>query len=467
MEKRVPVKTLYLLLVIAVGLVVLGVGSTYALFTASAEISNPIVLSSNLSYNSDLIETVSVEVPAGKTISTTLNITNSTSGSLNYTTWYINNGLDIELGISDGAPTGSLTGNSSTSVVIDIRNNEENSVVVLLGISSNSGSVILGSGMKAVPNEKLSDIILEGAALYITNLYLTSSQTQITQANSGDQYYYATSVGLMNDGLEGNGNVRYYGADPDNYIYFNCSDYVNQNDGTCEKWRIIGVFDGKIKIVRSEILGQFAWDYTSAYEYDHIWHDSTLMTLLNNGYYNNMDGVVSYYYTSSTMTSNFNSDGTGIKNTITRNLISDSTWYLGDGGTASGSYPSVIYAGERGNDVGANIEETWTGKVALMYPSDYGYAADLSLCGNLLNDYETSECTSNNWLFSGTKEWFISPTPNSNNTNVWSVGEDGAMAHNVYPRGRRNVRPTLYLNSDISILEGDGSSDSPYRLDIS
>ena len=37
-------------------------------------------------------------------------------------------------------------------------------------------------------------------------------------------------------------NVRYIGANPNNYVYFNCSDYLNQSDSTCEKWRIIGVF---------------------------------------------------------------------------------------------------------------------------------------------------------------------------------------------------------------------------------
>ena len=43
------------------------------------------------------------------------------------------------------------------------------------------------------------------------------------------------------------GDIRYYGAAPNNYIYFNCSDYSNQSSSTCETWRIIGVFDGKVK----------------------------------------------------------------------------------------------------------------------------------------------------------------------------------------------------------------------------
>ena len=57
-------------------------------------------------------------------------------------------------------------------------------------------------------------------------------------------------------------NIRYIGANPNNYVYFNCNDYNNQSDSTCEKWRIIGVFknitkaDGAkedlVKIVRAD-----------------------------------------------------------------------------------------------------------------------------------------------------------------------------------------------------------------------
>ena len=51
MKTKISMKTIYLILVITIGLVGLGIGSTLAVFTASAEISNPISFSSNLSYN--------------------------------------------------------------------------------------------------------------------------------------------------------------------------------------------------------------------------------------------------------------------------------------------------------------------------------------------------------------------------------------------------------------------------------
>ena len=104
-------------------------------------------------------------------------------------------------------------------------------------------------------------------AKYITNLYTKASKTKAQ--NNGIEYNYASSESLMNDRLGGTttdldgGNIRYYGASPNNYIYFNCSDYNNQSDTTCEKWRIIGVFDGKVKIMRNEQIGEYSWD-TSA-----------------------------------------------------------------------------------------------------------------------------------------------------------------------------------------------------------
>ena len=104
--------------------------------------------------------------------------------------------------------------------------------------------------------------VLKGptAADTITELYKNASKTPAK--NNGITYNYAniydtdsddnTNGGLMNDRLGGTttdldgGNIRYYGASPNNYIYFNCSDYSNQTSSTCETWRIIGVFDGKL-----------------------------------------------------------------------------------------------------------------------------------------------------------------------------------------------------------------------------
>ena len=102
------------------------------------------------------------------------------------------------------------------------------------------------------------------AADTIISLY--TSAAKVTATNNSITYNTAPSVSLMNDRLGGTttdldgGNIRYYGANPNNYIYFNCSDYSNQTSSTCETWRIIGVFDGKLKLIKGSQIGTYSWD---------------------------------------------------------------------------------------------------------------------------------------------------------------------------------------------------------------
>ena len=45
----------------------------------------------------------------------------------------------------------------------------------------------------------------------------------------------------------------------------------------------------------------------------------------------------------------------------------------------------------------------WSGKVELMYPSDYGYAVLASSCARTTNlsRYRSTSCAGNNWLKTG------------------------------------------------------------------
>ena len=70
--KKISIKTFYLIAVISIGLIGLAVGSTYAMFTTSAEINNPITISSNLISNDDVMETFEVEVKSKEFITKTL-----------------------------------------------------------------------------------------------------------------------------------------------------------------------------------------------------------------------------------------------------------------------------------------------------------------------------------------------------------------------------------------------------------
>ena len=314
------------------------------------------------------------------------------------------------------------------------------------------------------------------AASLISDLYNDATKTPVT--NNSITYQYDTTHNLMKDTA---GNIRYYGASPNNYIYFNCSDYSNQSSSTCETWRIIGVFNNKVKLIRGSQIGTYAWDNKNtstgaetAYG-KNDWTEARLMKLLNPGYESETTGGSLYYNAKSgncysgqnnaTTTCNFTS--TGIKNDITRNLISDTTYYLG--GHNSGSvYPNQIYEYEKGTKVYSGRPTTWQGKIALPYPSDYGYAVNLSKCSQNLLNYENSICTSNNWMKTiitnngGNYGWLL--TPDSGYAgNAWRVYPSGYVAASDAYRAY-GVTPVLYLGSELSIKAGTGSSSAPYQL---
>ena len=314
----------------------------------------------------------------------------------------------------------------------------------------------------------------------IIDLYNNSVKTPVT--NNSITYQYDTTNSLMADTA---GNIRYYGASPNNYIYFNCSDYSNQSSSTCETWRIIGVFDGKVKIMKNEIIGSYSWDNKdtstgaeSTYGKSD-WTTARLMKLLNpseyytvdtndngNGqslYYNAQSGTCFSGKNNATTSCDFTS--TGIKNAETRNMIAETTYNLG-GWNTTFVYPNQIYEYERGTTVYTGRPTTWQGKIALAYPSDYGYAADLSKCTKQLGSYYDTTCTANNWMRNilGTSSWGWLLTHNSGYMGgALFVHSSGHVAdYDAY--NATGVAPVLYLSSELEIEPGDGTSSSPYKL---
>ena len=332
------------------------------------------------------------------------------------------------------------------------------------------------------------------AADYITDLYTEAAK--VTATNNSITYNTAPSVSLMNDRLGGTttdldgGNIRYYGANPNNYIYFNCSDYSNQTSSTCETWRIIGVFDGKLKLIRGSQIGKYSWDNkntSTGAENDagkNDWTTARLMKLLNPSNYYKVDsndnnlGQSLYYNSASgkcysgqnnaTVDCDFTS--TGIKNAETRNMIAETTYNLG-GWNSNSVYSNQIYEYERGTTVYSGRPTTWKGKIALAYPSDYGYAADLNQCKDkTLYDYDNRTCTSNNWMKAiitnngSNTGWLL--TPHSGHSSAaWYVSSDGFVNYNYGACVATGAVPVLSLSSELGIESGgDGSSSKPYKL---
>ena len=473
--KKIKLKTLYLIGIITIGLIGLGIGSTYAMFTTSIEIDNPISLSTTLTSESDVIETFDVEVAAGGNKEIPLTINNTSNTKLNYSVWYITSASDIEMGTklsnSDSSPSSSTIASGETKkVYIQIKNNSTSSITVTLGVSSSTSNVVLSSSMTMVPNAEL--MFGKNLLEYINNLYSSSTKTTVT--NNSKTYNYATSVNLMNDRLGGTttsldgGNIRYYGSDANNYIYFNCSDYSNQNAETCELWRIIGVFDGKVKIMRNDPIEELARDRTqssSSKSSNANWTTSSINTFLNNSYYNgDTAGIVTYYSTDTASRSkSLDMSKIGLKNDITRNMISESTWRIGYG--ASG-YADVIYNKEESTY--SKYSSTWTGKIALLNVSDYNYAMDFSKCTYASGDssYTAPTCTSNNWMHSviTSDAWTLDIPVMSSTSNSYFIASNGTSSF-ISPYETKAIFPVLNLDTEVLVNgKGLGSYKNPFKI---
>lgn len=492
--KKISIKTFYLIAVISIGLIGLAVGSTYAMFTTSAEINNPITISSNLTSNNDVMETFEVEIEPYKTVTQTININSGTVSNVKYAVWYLNNISNVDIGIlsTNTRTTGVIKdAGSGTGCNIVLRNNSAEKKTITIGVATSKSSISLASNMTIVPQTVLGERqINTNAASYITKLYSTTKKSTVT--NNSITYNTSPSQLLMNDrkgssstGIDA-GNIRYYGASPDNYVYFNCSDYSNPTASTCEVWRIIGVFDGKVKIMRSENIGAYSWDTTDSTTNGgdglNDWTTSKLMMLLNSGYtymINNLRRPASLYW-NRTSGSCYNArnlaatscsfTSTGLKNDTTKNMISETAYNLGAGTTSVGIYANQLYAKERGTTVYTGRPTAWTGKVAIPYASDYSYAVDFNKCSSTLYNYNNSTCTSNSWMYnimtkSGTKRaWTLTPQSNGNPDSVFGIYADGGVAHGQGTRDGTNIVPTLYLNPDTIITSGEGTKDSPYKV---
>ena len=457
--------------IILSAIVILGLYQTFAL-------SGDITKDTSGYYNVTVTDGTTVTVPAGSTKTVYYKLTNTNKGIVKYGIGYSGTNITVKYYTDTTDPvTGTVDYGKSKYIKLSVENTGTTSSTATLSTIlgyENGGDLIVPSGKNLVTEVYTEPVI---AATLITNLYNDATKTPVT--NNSITYQYDTKNSLMKDNA---GNIRHYGASPNNYIYFNCSDYSNQSSSTCETWRIIGVFEGKVKLIRGSQIGTYAWDNKNtstgaetAYG-KNDWTEARLMKLLNPGYESETTGGSLYYNAKSgncyawqnnaTKTCNFTS--TGIKNDITRNLISDTTYYLG-GYNSTEVYSNEIYEKERGGAVYTGRPTTWTGKIALAYPSDYGYAADLSKCSQTLYNYNDSTCTSNNWMKSIVAPnygWLL--TPNSGLADItWHVYSSGFVDYSGYYAFNANgVTPVLYLDPSVDIKSGTGSSSAPYQLSI-
>ena len=328
--------------------------------------------------------------------------------------------------------------------------------------------------------------------LYFKKYVPTAVEYITTLASTSDELVYDNTA---------DNNLRYIGANPNNYVSFNN-----------ELWRIIGAMnnidDGsgtketRLKIIRDEPIGYYSWDNkpngtgSSIDDYgSNDWSDSRLMMLLNPGYETPNSPIYEYegslYYNGKSGTCYSGSSGatvscdfayTGLQSTEAKAMIADAVWKLGglSSSSSDASYfgnaiTSTWYTYERGTTIYEGRPTEWTGKIGLMYPSDYGYATsggsttNRETCLNTAifnwDSSSVSDCKNNDWLYkSGTYQWTLT-SYSSSSYYVFRVRSNGNVRDH-YTYYANAVSPALYLTSNVKISGGEGTEESPYQLSL-
>ena len=296
-------------------------------------------------------------------------------------------------------------------------------------------------------------IVAENLVTYITNLY----EDSITR----------TSNGLKKDNTEDK-NIRYYGSDPNNYVRFNN-----------ELWRIIGVFNDNVKLIRKDSLGWLSWDSSEESINEgwgvNEWSTSALKNYLNTMYYGGTS--VTCYNAKNKQTTTC---PTNKLNTESKTLIDYYTWKTGAIEMSKRTNTPAFYKSERGNVTGKicnggsacndTVERTteWPGYIGLPYATDYAYASGESICETNMVKQDSSNtyiCKNNNWMFKlNTWYWTLSlDAYPSASRGVWLVHGAGSVANNNAAYGGA-IFPAIYLKTDILIKSGTGTSSDPYIL---
>ena len=223
------------------------------------------------------------------------------------------------------------------------------------------------------------------------------------------------SDGLYADEYE-EGRYIYKGTNPNNYITFNN-----------ETWRILSVeADGKIKIVKDELLSNRAFDSAGSNNWD---RPSNIKTYLNGEYLESI--------------------------TVNKEKIVPSTWSIG-GVTDDNNDLAGQIAAENGT-------QSQEASIGLITASEYLRAnTNKELCGsNMLNNDNYSTCQTTNWLFKNDYYWTISPD-SSTSSDVFYVRNYGNL-DSSYSFSSYTVLPAITLSSDIS-LSGSGTAGDPYII---
>lgn len=233
-------------------------------------------------------------------------------------------------------------------------------------------------------------------------------------------------------------------------------------------YRIVGVIDGKVKLIKydyanSNLLGTDG-DYSDSSAPNSTYKGS--LTTINTYRWNYKADTSNYNNTWSNSLLNTINLNTNFTNNIGTNWVSKivtTTWKVGgntlDNISVSTAKEVYDYEIKNPSTTASTGETEYNAKIGLMYLSDYGFASSPSAWTLTLNSYYNVEGI--NWMYMGYDEWTISRN---------SVDSDYAFyVYNGYV-GVTDVifsnaaRPVFNLLSSITYVSGSGSMSDPVRI---
>lgn len=378
---------------------------------------------------------------------------------LTYGTFNGVSGFDIttKKGLFNIANNHEITSNSSTAYTTQSWTIKITYLNLSIDQSANFGNS-MGVNVYITKNEKkltLADVCSNGQIL---------SSCIVAMDGKDDTLYHHTST--LTNGA-GDNSYRYAGASKsvNNFVCFGSTTNPCPTDNL---YRIIGVIDGKVKLIKydyatSTLLGTDG-DYSgSDTPYTNYYKGS--LTSIDQYSWNN----VTYKNTWSESNLNKINLNTNFINNIGStwaNKIATTTWKVG-GNTfdnIGSSVPSIAYQ----NEIVAPAENTtYDAKIGLMYVSDYGFAASPSAWTTTLYNYDGNDAKGTsiktiNWMYMGYYDWMISR--NSDDSYYAFIVTRVGNVH-FYDVGHYSgVRPSFNLSSSITYVSGSGSMSDPILI---
>lgn len=289
------------------------------------------------------------------------------------------------------------------------------------------------------------------AKILLTNeLLRKTNPIEITEYTAGDTAEMYTFEHEATDQTEASTDYRYIGNVPSNYITFND-----------EMWRIIGIFQvedeqgnkgQQVKIMKEEAIDEIAFDTS-------LWKDSKIHDTINGDYFNSIG--------------KYSSSGLNEKaKTMLRAAKYYTSWveYHNSGGTYTDENFYSFERGEAAYNPITMVDAFIIQNVGIIYASDVLYTYSKGI------DEECSKgsiwknvCTKGNlsWIYNGSKQWTMTEqfvqSSSISDMGVWSIDETGGVFIDGY--NTKQIRPVVYLNSDVTFLDGDGSQTDPYIIE--